>query len=438
MTPKRIADTVMNMAIMGAFAIPVAGPGVAAVIATGMGLFDIFVPDLTTPSGLQNLDKQDLEDAVSEMKGAMADALFNNDVDNATTYIVNFNSDLLATIAQVQTALGFDRTTYFFPNDITKHQLLVTTTAYFAPDKKILQNLLDNRDVITRSSKNDTQLSASDLAKHRTDTTALYCLAGSSIILYLKTAIAWQWANEILYCAAYPKWHAAEQIWLKKSAAYQANFPEQNPDTIYPDVKNYSAPLPDWQDWIPASPVTNLEAHVKELLDYSIHNNDTGEDGLYTVMAANWASRYTRVITRVADTTLYSPPSNPGANSPLMAMWDEVLIGTVVVDEWAAATDQYSLENVAYDDLVRYHDSLVIWQDALDALKFRTCTASDADTPSTVAQRMYNDATLYTKLLDPQGNAFSDGSANISGIRVKCPDLDTKRVKVPDLPPQTV
>ena len=101
MTPKRIADTVMNMAIMGSFAIPVAGPGIAAVIAAGMGLFDIFVPDLTTPTGLQNLDKQDLEDAVSEMKGAMADALFNNDVDNATTYIVNFNSDLLSTIAQI-------------------------------------------------------------------------------------------------------------------------------------------------------------------------------------------------------------------------------------------------------------------------------------------------------------------------------------------------
>ena len=309
---------------------------------------------------------------------------------------------------------------------------------YFAPDKTTLQNMLDNRDVITRSSKNDSQLSASDLAKHRTDTTALYCVAGSSIILYMKTAIAWQWANEILYCAAYPKWHAAEQIWLGKSAAYQANFPEQNPDLIYPNVKNYSAPLPDWQDWIPASPVTNLEAHVKELLDYSIHNDDTGEDGLYTIMAQNWANRYTRVTARVASTVLYTWPFGTASNNPVIDAWNEVLIGSVVVDEWEAATQQYSLENVAYDDLARYHDSLVIWQDAIDTLKFRTCTASDMDTPGTVAKRMYNDASLYTKLLDPQGNAFPNASANIAGIRVKCPDIHTKRVKVPDFPPATI
>ena len=255
-----------------------------------------------------------------------------------------------------------------------------------------------------------------------------------------------------MYCRAYLKWHAAEKIWLKRDQGYKDNHPYEDPDLIYPGVKALSKPLPDWQDWIASSPVPQFEKNVKELLTYSIHDDVNKTDGLYTVMAANWQKRHDAVVAASRTSGHFNPASVLGhfqldattiylgltrITNELAEFWNEISTGIAMLDAWDQHTEAYALGNVSYKDLVLYHDSLGLWQDALDAIKFQTLTALDGDTPRTIAQRMYKDATLYTKLLDANDNPFKDGDEDLSGVRVKVPDLDTKRVAVPGLPANT-
>lgn len=451
MTTKAFVDQAANMATMCAFTIPVYGPAIAAGIAVGTGLFNLIVPSLDekTPSGMQSLNKQDLQNAVDELRDAISDALFNDNVDNASTWIINFNSDqLLANIAKAKD-LGLDKKSLFFPQDLTTAQTVKALEQFFGPDARTLQDLLDNRDVLTRSSANDKNLSPSDLAAHRTNTTALYCFAGSAIVLYLKTAIAWKWAEEILYCNAYKNWHAEMKVWNGRNAAYRRIHPEQDPDLKYPGVSKYSHDLPTWQDWCKNGLQLKLmENNIKELLNYSIRDEATGKDGLYTVMVKNWNARmkstslvaknYSDAFDAKAVFPIVSYESNSSRDmkecQKISALWNEVDLGVKLLETWDSKTNKYALEQATYEDLTLYHNSIVKWQDALEEMRFQTVIARDNDTPKKVAARVYRDASLFTKLLDANDNPFVDGGVDLTGMRVKAPELNPNRIAMLNLP----
>ena len=452
MNAKSIIGQTTHMATMCAFAIPGCGAAIAAGIAVVSGFLNLLMPSLqeNTPSGMQSLNKQDLQNAIDELKDTVADALFDEDVDNATTEIYTFYNDTLLLNIEKAQNLGLNKNASWFAKDHTTTVTRTTLDTFFAPDLDKLDSVVTKRDVLTRSSANNKNLSSSSLAAHRTNTTTLYCFAGSTIVLYLKTAIAWNWAQEIIHCNAYVDWLAAKKAWGGKNAAYKQIHPDQDPDLLYPGVGQESAALPLWQDWCASSKQLDLiERNIREICSYSIRNEETDEDGLYTVMAGNWQSRIENLVAIVVnynellreDLDSIADQQDPFSTGFLdirdrCEVWRTVCQGIELVDSYDRDTTQFSLGEVTYQQLVLYHDSLGLWQDSLATLRFRTFIAGDNDTPRTIAARtdVYNDASLYTKLLDPHEAPYQNGDMNLSGETVKAPDLKIDRVEVPELP----
>ena len=80
--PKSLADMGFNVAIMASFAIPEGGPVIAAGLSAGQALFDIFfqLPDRRDP-GTFVVTRNDLENAINELKSYIDDANFRSDLD---------------------------------------------------------------------------------------------------------------------------------------------------------------------------------------------------------------------------------------------------------------------------------------------------------------------------------------------------------------------
>src|SRR4051812_26579228 len=97
MTPKSVANTIFNTAMMTAFAIPGGAP-VGVFFAVTMGFFDIFCPDAAIPAQLQGATQGDIDSAVGELKAAFSQDLFNSAIDTATRTILTDNQGLVEKI----------------------------------------------------------------------------------------------------------------------------------------------------------------------------------------------------------------------------------------------------------------------------------------------------------------------------------------------------
>ena len=455
--------------MMTAFAIPGGAP-VGAALAVGMGFFDIFYPEAVTPAQLQAATVGNIDKAVEDLKNAMSQEFFNDDIGKATRTILTRNQGLVEKIREMKTQ-GVDKKIWLFPSDKTSQDWLSGTTTYFTTPAGVLSELRDARDIVTVSSQNDDALTYTQKLEHRTKTTALYCLATSAILLYLKTALSWQWGLETLYTMAYPNWLKADWLWEQKSVAYQKNNPQEDPDRVFPkDVQNLSGGLLDWQDWIAQRPTAKdlITDEIDGMVQYAL-SDGSGDDGLFTMMNNNWINRAKRFDSSVANARLLSANSNSlqiisslSNASPVLNqtstrgtacpacidIQNEVIRGVEGLDQWEIDTAQYGLDGVGAGDLALFHDTIAIWQDALETLQFQTLTAQFGDTPGSLAQRYYGDDTLWNKLLDPNESAFAAKTQDLTGVRVKIPyregqkiplkGLDMKRADLPALPSRLV
>ena len=93
--PKTLVDMGANAAIMVAFTIPGSGPVIAAGIATGLAVFDIFfeIPDRTDP-GVLTPTHNDLTNALNELKQYINDANFNTLMSQYQASIMTLNGQL--------------------------------------------------------------------------------------------------------------------------------------------------------------------------------------------------------------------------------------------------------------------------------------------------------------------------------------------------------
>lgn len=93
--PKSLVDMGANTAIMAAFTIPGSGPAIAAGIAAGVFLFDLFfeLPDRTDP-GTMTPTRTDLTNAINELKQFISDANFNTLMSQYQAQITTLNDQL--------------------------------------------------------------------------------------------------------------------------------------------------------------------------------------------------------------------------------------------------------------------------------------------------------------------------------------------------------
>ncbi len=102
--PKTLADMGFNVATMTAFAIPVTGPEIAAGIAAGQMVFDIFfqVPNRIDPASIAPTHA-DLEDAINQLKQFIADAAFNTLLSSYQASILTISDQLSDVWSKVST-----------------------------------------------------------------------------------------------------------------------------------------------------------------------------------------------------------------------------------------------------------------------------------------------------------------------------------------------
>ena len=468
MTPKSVTNTILNTAMMTAFGIPGGAP-VGIAIALSMGFFDIFCPDAAIPTSLQSATKGDIDNVMTDLHIAISQDFFNSALDAATRTILTDNLGIVETINGMKKQ-GVDQDNWVFPPDKTSQAWLTGVEGYFTTPSGVLAELRTARDTVTVSSKNDDSLSTPEKIAHRTKTTALYCLATSATLLYLKTAASWEWALETLYTMAYPKWFAQEKAWNLKSPAYQNLHPEENPANLFPsDVPKLSAGLLDWQDWVAkrATAVDLMQDEMDAMVSYAIHDATSGEDGLFTLMNKNWIARTSQFDAAMTNAVQYSAGTNTpqivsqssnaantqnsiigAACASCVDYQNEVLRGAAGLAQWEADTDRYGFDGVSADDLALFHETIGIWQDAFQTLQFQTLTAKAGATPGSLAQSYYGDDTLWNTLLDCSERPFAAKTQDLNGVRVKLlyreaqivklPGLDMKRADLPALPGRLV
>lgn len=102
--PKSLVDMAGNTAIMAAFVIPGSGPAMAAGIAAGVMVFDIFfdLPDRTDPQTMTP-SRADLTNAINELKQFIADANFNTLMSQYQAQIITLNDKLSDVWVQAST-----------------------------------------------------------------------------------------------------------------------------------------------------------------------------------------------------------------------------------------------------------------------------------------------------------------------------------------------
>ena len=399
---KSLVDMALGAATTVAFVFGPVGVGIAAAIAVGKFLFDVFyeTAGVTDPMA-QAPDKADLQNGLDRLRGQIDDDIFE---DFTKTYQV----DLFAASDRLNNAIRAAGTA-------PKAGLTLpgpTVVWSGGQTDSLWQPLTDNPDIFAR-----TMEWVQSNPSHRFATAPLFALTVGLNLLYLKTALVWE-VNENLrdYEARKARWDAAQQLYATQLAMWQAA--GGDPATKPAKPAGNAPQLPSGGDIALGSEVRDAQGLIvdakshlgkvsskwavatRDLLnDVDDKGNPTGPIAWMETLLADYdaamASKNKAIAARLAfvsDQPLIvplaptkavlvwmdvkagthgTPIDHPGFRALQAEMWKEGLAGTM--DQAlmkAASLDKLSADDVAKLRLTvaKWRETLTMYRDALRTL----------------------------------------------------------------------
>jgi nucleoid-associated protein YgaU len=419
---KSIIDEVLNTAVLASFAIPEVGAVTAAGIGTVGLLFNLFYTDAPTgdPS-LSPVDKQDLQNAVTEIANLVDDKLWQANISVNGNSVLDDNEDLLSTwkkLARYQldklvvpesTPGANDGDEYIRdkPNQSDAKDL----EGYFFGSSKP-----DLRPKFTfYRNPGDASSTANQLAHRKAENTGPYCLAASNWISFDKAKVLWEWSHNVVL--KYNRYQAfLKDSHYRLNAAYASSNPvavedplEKNPPEDPP-----TGP-PDWNDWKTSGPVADMLDHISEILLNAEGDGTDDNPGLYTTLVRSWykdrpqnvADRLSKLSIQTNGSNYWYVDSDPkaGGTSPwvtnrhMAEVHMEGKAGALIAYWWDNWSNAYAIENIKEDALTGFAEVIQLWKQGRASVTF---SASDpvakGDTLNSIAKKHYG-SELYNKAI---------------------------------------
>lgn len=487
---KRLVNTGLNLVSMIAFAVPGGAPvGVAVLVV--MAFFDAFTGE--PPAKNPAITRGELKDAIADVQAKIMASFWKSDTDDMTEEVLALHQSFLEISAAVSMIkMDGDRFEFLTNNDTVKHfvafgdRYFDMTTAQM-PDG-ILDKLGDFRARLELSAQTGPQaahMSADQVLEHQVLTMGLYCLVGSLTASYLKTAVLWNWGQEMLAAWQYEQcwkdlaaWNAMSQqdqsdnpdldpapkytpeilascLWNQYSAdlaawkamtpAQQAHNPDLDPAKKYPltaaQPANIYAP-PTWEGWTTETsghpPVTTkqknccaniLSNNIQEMLDYCV--GTPSSPGYYTTLLNHLNDLESKASAGEA-----SLPSGAIAASirgqDMLSAADQGAYAAGALEFLAA---KYGLADVDGDDILAFGKALDEWRSAQASVNFGTHLVAQGETLLEIAgdapaYKNLDTKTYAQKLFDNNPNLKFDASPG--GVAVALTPRQTVKIFKPE------
>ena len=206
--PKSLADMAPSAATTVAFVFGPVGVGIAAAIAVGKFLFDVFYETAGVSDPMQQVpDKADLQNGLDKLRGQIDDDIFD-------VFTKTFQVDLFAASDALNNAIRAAGTA---PKaGLTLPGPTVVWTG--GQTDRLWQPLTDNPSIFAKT-LDWVQTNPS----HKFANAPLHALTVGLNLLYLKTALVWE-VNENLrdYELRKTRWDAAQQLYATQFAMWKA------------------------------------------------------------------------------------------------------------------------------------------------------------------------------------------------------------------------
>ena len=362
--PKTLIDMGFNVATMTAFAVPVGGPAIAAGLAGGQMLFDIFfqIPDRTDPGTIAP-NKTDLTNAINELKQFVNDSNFNTLLSQYQASIMTLNDQLDDVWSNVSTGDKIrDRARRgpMYQNAVASAQLDSWRTEIDGYKKAILGSDPDLLNVINWIEGD---------ATHGHRMLGLYALTAGLWVNFCNLNIGFELILAMHdYAAAKDKYdndltafNAAHNVW--KLAGKSSGQPEPRAPVapISPvnddDFLNGSVFADKGKKYVDRF-IAHAEPLIKDLrsgFDTRMRDVKTRLDAIYLMVGHN-GNCYHDAVTGYTST--------PQKYAQMADAQMQVYKGSVEAPMWDRLTTQYGLENFVGSDIATLEATLAEWKRA--------------------------------------------------------------------------
>jgi len=363
----------LNAVTMAAFAIPGGAP-VGIALAIGTFLFEIFFPPAEPPE--HPVTASELKAALDSLKIELIDAIWQgkaDDINDKVLALFQGYQEVSAAMAK----LAVDGKAYVpsVTNDTIRYFTAHTYEYFNLQDPNgVLTKLRSFRNVLEGHSLNDTALTQTQLAEHKTRTIGLYSLIGSLTTCYLNAAVTWKWGRELLVAYQYQQYQGKLAVWKQNNGTDPTPKDRRELARQYPGVNTSPAYTPPtWNDWIQQAncPVSRLISEVQLMVDYCIGTD--ANSGLYTTMKNNLDELEKRASD--GDVALI-----PGQGVTVAQMKSAFHDGAVRCNWLFSEEPLYGLERVKEDDIDLFGQAVQAWQTTAAQCCFKTYVVKPGET----------------------------------------------------------
>jgi hypothetical protein len=391
---------------MVAFGVPGGAPfGIATLL--GSFFVGLFYPDTKPEPQPPPLTAAELTAALNSLKAGIIDAGWLKEVDDITNNLPGINQGLQDVWAgMLARNLDKQKLVMLNANGNEDPQFMTDTDNYFDLESAeavggTLTLLRDYRNILTMSSLNDPNLTASMVLAKRTQHTGVYILVCSITITYLKAALAWSWGSQLLkscQSAAYQKALADYHDGVNKNSSYAKTHKLPVP-ADYPGVNTDPNYHPTWNDWVTAQKpfcastmlIREVKAILAECVTIPADGETPAQDGFYTTMRTNWDD-FERQISAF-DVTV---DAGQDPSTDQMATAIDQGIQRIIV--WQNLLQKYCFDGVTEDDITGFEKAVDAWNSAAASANFTVYSVEDGDTLASIAKAKYGDASFADQI----------------------------------------
>lgn len=439
-TTKRLLGAGLNTMSMVAFAIPGGAP-----IGVLLMAFDALFEALTgePPPVPPGITRSDLKAAFDKVKNQLTDAQWRAQVDKITYQVMALSQGQLevqAAIAKIK--MDGDRYTFLTNNDTVAHFVRHMDSYFDMTEAQspngILTQLrtaryfleLKGGYVLSKVTPNDQQIQ-----DHQVNSFGLYYSIGSLTATYLKTAILWNWGQEMLAAWQY-------QQYLSDLAKWDTTDPDSDPKKKYPaSIQAPGYTPPSWETWTtevnpnppPARkkqdncPANILIQEVQEMLDYCVGSN---------------SACYTTILTRLNDldakATAAEATLPAGTTAVTLAQMQTAGdLGAAAAGYLNVQEPAWSLLDVDGAAIADFAVKLDTWRSAQASAMFHTHKATAGESLTDIAAKEYPNQDPHAfaqKLYDANPGLKFDGPKSAAGDWLTSAIVADSTVKIFDLP----
>jgi hypothetical protein len=357
----------LNAVTMVTFAIPGGAP-VGIALSAGTFLFEIFFPPVQPPA--HPVTFSELRAALDSLKTELIDAIWQGKADDINDRVLALFQGFTE-VSDAMKKLQVDGKAYVpsATNDTIRYFTAHTYEYFNLQDPNgALTKLRSFRNVLEGHSLNDTELTQTQLAEHKTRTIGLYGLIGCLTTSYLNAAVIWKWGRELLVAYQYQQYQAALAQWKDDNGKDPTAMDRREIARKYPGVStNPHYKPPAWNDWIKQAncPVPRLIGEVQLMVDYCVGTD--ANPGLYTTMN----NTLDELEKHAADGDVALVP-NQGITIAQMKL---AFLAGAARCNWLSYEDAlYGLERVAENDIDLFGQAIQVWQTTAAGVSFTTYT----------------------------------------------------------------